>query len=518
MSPRQTDLPLPADVGTCPERFDGPSDLLVYLVASEAGHPIKAEKAAYKALEAVHRLDPLDWAFVNFDGAEKSGHTSFDQSEIDLGPYRAYSDPAITKGISESMIDKDMLCAALAFGITSEPRVRVRALDDWYFRAIQRDALEELNAEGGKIALIDSLLASLLPEGSSAGRDFAELMSLSRLEWTDEEWLKRQSGVAGIDPARSFSELAGLVPQYENILDHLAFYRTQARRFYEAALPRAGVCVDESLRAMRQAGARTAALMVALPWLRTTASRLEAAGVSFVSVRPAGVSPRAMLELPSLNPAEVIESNKRLEALFSGRHIPGRIEMLEAGQAERRRQRSEDWTSAGQALALKYDFKKADECYGRALELDPGNARAFWAAGASAVDAGDLRKALPLLERSTELDPLSAPAWEARGCALDGLGRPAEAGSALVRCVYLEPKNGRYWNRLGLHYHGLRSMPQACYAFRKGAEYKDPDASENYRTVFGSSGRTASCPPALRPFVIMLKNKRAGRQRNKRDK
>ena len=518
MSLRRTDLALPTDIGTCSDRFDGASDLLVYLVASEAGHPIKAEKAAYKALEFLHGLDPIDWVFVNFDGAEKSGHTSIDMAEIDLGPYRAYADMAITKGISTSMIDKDMLCAALAFGITSEPRARVRALDDLYLRAVQRDALEELNAEGGKIALIDSVLAALLAEGSASGRDFTDLMSFIRLDWTDEDWAKRRAGMEALDPARSFAELDGLVPEYGNILDHLAAYKMQAGRFYEAAVPRAGHLVDEALKSLALQKARNAALIVALPWIATAAAHLKAAQVSYILVKPSGVQARAMLELPSLNPAEVIESNKKLEALFSGGHVPGRIEMLEASQAARRTERSNDWAAAGQALSTRFDFKRADACFARAVELDPANAHALWAAGASAVDAGDNRRALPFLEESARIDPFSAKTWEALGCALDAVGRTPEARQALIRSIYLEPKNGRYWNRLGLHYHQRRMMPQACYAFKKGAALNDADARDNYQTVFGSSDRTASRPPALHPLVITLKTKAAIRKRNRKER
>jgi tetratricopeptide (TPR) repeat protein len=518
MSQRRTDLSLPADIGTCPDRFDGESDLLVYLVASEAGHPIKAEKAAYKALEFLHGLDPIDWVFVNFDAAEKSGHTSFDQAEIDLAPYRAFAEGGIIKGISEHLVDENMLCAALAFGMAAQPGARVRAFDDWYLRAAQRDALEELNAEGGKIALIDSVMASLLAEGSSSFRDFTELLSFIRLDWTDEDWLRRRAGIESLDPARSFAELEGLIPQYENILSHLAAYKTQACRFYEAAVPRVGYLVDEALRSLGQGPVRNVAFVIAVPWIATAASRLKAAHVSYVLVRPSGVQARAMLELPSLNPAEVIESNKKLEALFAGRHIPGRIEMLEASQAARRAERSNDWAAAGQALSTRFDFKRADECFARALELDPANAHALWAAGASAVDAGDNRRALTFLQKSAQIDPWSAKTWEALGCALDAVGRSKEAGPALIHSIYLEPKNGRYWNRLALHYHGQRMMPQACYAFKKGAACGDGDARDNFQTVFGSSGRTASCPPALRPLVIKLKNKLALRARNRRER
>lgn len=506
MTTANTALTLPAEIGVCQEQFDGDSTL-VYLIASEPGNPIKAEKAAYETLQHLHGVKPIDWIFVNFDASEKSGHLDFNQAEIDLGPYRDFADKAITKGIAEMMITQNILCAGLAFGIASEPRAQVQALDDWYYRATQRDALEELNAEAGKIALIDSVVSSLLPETSSTYQDFAELLSLIRLEWTDEEWLQHRSSVEGIDPASRFSELLEIIPEYASVLDHLSYYKKQACRFYEAALPRIEFLASESLRVTKQAGATTAAIVVALPWMATAASALKSKNVSFVSIKPAGVLSRVILELPSMNPADVVESNKKMDALFSGRPIPGRIQMLEAGQKERLRERSSDWAAAGQALGLKYEFKKATECFERALQLDPDNAHALWAAGANAVDARDYQKALGLVERSLRLDPSNAMAWEAKACALDELGKTREARKALIRSIYLQPKNGRFWNRLGLHYlsHGMR--PQACYSFKVGTECKDEMASQNYGTAFSYSDKSASCPLALRPPVLAVMHK-----------
>lgn len=496
-------LTLPEEIGVCQKQFDGEPSCLVYLIASEPGHPIKAEKSAYEALQHLHGIKPIDWVFVNFDASEKSGHLDFNQAEIDLGPYRAYTDKAITKGIAEMMINQNILCAGLAFGITSEPRARVQALDDWYCRATQRDALEELNAEAGKIALIDSVVSSLLSETSSTYQDFVELFSLIRLEWTDEEWSQHRSSVEGIDPADRFSELVEMIPEYASVLDHLCYYKKQACRFYEAAIPRISFLASESLRVTKQARATTAAIVVALPWMATAASVLKSENVSFVSIKPAGVLPRIILELPSLNPVDVLEGNKRMTALFSGRPIPGRIQMLQAEQKERLRERSNDWASAGQALSLKYEFKKANECFERALQLDPENAHALWAAGATAADARDYQKALELVERSLQVDPNNAMAWEAKGCALDELGKMRAARKALIRSIYLEPKNGRFWNRLGLHYHNHGMRPQACYSFRVGSECKDEMASQNLNMA--CSGRAKEVRPLpLHPAAVFL--------------
>lgn len=518
-------LDTPPEAGAVVERHEGDSSFVVYLVASQAGHPPAAEKAVHASLTSLHSRTPLERVFVSLDAAAKSG---FEEGEMELGPYRAFANRSVSGAISTTMIDADLMSGGMAFGITAEPAARVHVVDDWYGWALQREALSRLNEEAGRIVLIAQLVDFLLPDGAPGSDRVRGAVSCVGLEWDALEWRRNEQVVRGLDPSRALAPLRGEIPEFEAIADFVAVGLGWAMEFYEAGAARADTIVDRVLASLREDGSRRegepgrAAIVLTLPWLEHAAERLRAEGASFVALAAPGVSRASMLDTAGIAVGELSDTNRRLGELFSGKkRFTGRVEALDANARERARRRSSDWVTAGQALrqrvevherhvwlsrgirALEAEMKKIEECFQRALAADPTYPAAWVAFGGFRVDNGRAAESLEYFDEALRLDAKDLRAWEGRGEALNSVGRSREARRALLRCVYLEPGTGRYWNRLGLHYHGRGGYGAACYCFDRGRALGDDMARQNWEMVC-SGGRAAARPRSLHPVVQLL--------------
>lgn len=195
-----TQIEISREVGICVDRFTGTSSFNFFLIDAQPGHPARTERCVLSCLEQLHGMHSIDHVFIDFDGSGKSG--SFER-EIDVAPYRAFPNQSITKGITQSIVDQDLLSGGMAFAIICDPPARLEALDDMYCRTMQREFLNELNAEVGKIALASQVARALIRNDEDVDR----LLSLVRLEMTHAEWAEDRDRLATIDPVEVLSPL-----------------------------------------------------------------------------------------------------------------------------------------------------------------------------------------------------------------------------------------------------------------------------------------------------------------------
>ncbi len=87
-----------------------------------------------------------------------------------------------------------------------------------------------------------------------------------------------------------------------------------------------------------------------------------------------------------------------------------------------------------------WDWSGADECYQRALKLDPGSARVVSAAAGLARTLGRFDEAVRLMRRSVELNPVS-PGWHFNlGLYASYAGLLDESQAAFEKCLELNPQ------------------------------------------------------------------------------
>ena len=494
------EMQIPEAAGARSDRFVGTTPFSFFLVDSLAGHPAKAERRVLASLELLHALSPIDHVFIDFDASGKSG--SFER-EIDVAPYRAFPDRDVTRGVTQAIIDQDLLSGGMAFAIVCDPPAGLEAIDDMYARTIQREALNELDAEVGKIVLASQLARAMIPSGSEAGDRARRLLDLVRLNLTTGDWWESREMLAAIDPVEALGDLRAAMPEFDAVAAAFARYKETATRFYESAAARTQLIVGEAVRSMQGSGGTTGTIVLGLARMDLASSLLRAENVGFVRVTPEGVEPASILDEASVNVGAVSESLRRMGELFSGERVTERtrIEAMAAGEQESRKRRADDLMMAAIDVGGRGEATKADGLFERAIELSP-RLETFREAGAHAADHGEFEKAVGRLEAALRLAPRDARSWEIYGVALSGLGQRERARTAFTRGIYLEPRNGRLWSQLGFLLYRSGSREAGCYCFARGKALNDPPSSENFEMMCGPGGARAVAPLALRPFVI----------------
>ena len=86
-----------------------------------------------------------------------------------------------------------------------------------------------------------------------------------------------------------------------------------------------------------------------------------------------------------------------------------------------------------------WDWEAADASYRRALDLEPGNARALRYAGLQAFTLGRWNEAIDLDNKAIERDPLRPNSYSSLGFALLAVNRDTEAEAAFRKALELDP-------------------------------------------------------------------------------
>jgi TolB-like protein/Flp pilus assembly protein TadD len=152
------------------------------------------------------------------------------------------------------------------------------------------------------------------------------------------------------------------------------------------------------------------------------------------------------------------------------------------------------------ALANVYaallDFEPADQEFGRALALNPGNARMMGERGEFAVLMGRRDLGLTLLRRATALDPLNVSAHSSLGVSLLLLGRYTEAIRAFRDAQTLVPERARLTGLIGIAYYELGDLQAARASCESGTE-DDRNVLVCLAVTYQKLGRGANAGAAL---------------------
>ena len=507
--------PLPIELGRVLRSREGAARFRCDLIAASPGHSRESERVIFDVLQSRHATQPYDWVFMSYDASQKNGEFAIEEKELDIQPYRNFPDPQITADIAEYFVRDGLVASSWAFGLVAQPACHLLPLDDWYGWASSRDALRQLDAAAGRLAVAAALLERTrraVQDAESSADPVRQLLDLVRLRWTGSEWLVNRDNVMALDVAGALT--ARRAPGAAAMARLLSELRQLAASFYDASLLRTEALVAGAIERMRWTGARRAAILIAIPWVQQVEAALATADVGFDVILPAKTANGAMLDEVRLLLGASDEQGRRLGELFSGERIRTRIEALLEDRPDLGKARAQDWAGAAQGLATRYeihhdanDLKRAEECVSRTLALDETNDHAWWVKGELLTLQQKHKEALVTLDRALALAPRKAQYWRAKGTALDHLGRTRAARSHLVRSIYLSPREGSLWTFLGLHYdrHGRRAA--TCYCFGKGKEYRSEPARDNYKMLGCPEPRLWNCPLVLLPIVIRAMNR-----------
>jgi tetratricopeptide (TPR) repeat protein len=137
------------------------------------------------------------------------------------------------------------------------------------------------------------------------------------------------------------------------------------------------------------------------------------------------------------------------------------------------------WLDRAELLSGQGDLAGAMSSYGRAVALDPKNARALNGQGHLLALAGDHEHAVKVFQQATKADPKMAMAWYNLGTSLHALKRSKRARAALLKAVEVNPEFTQALNTLGVLAR-LDSDDQAALAFFRRAIAVDPGYAKGW--------------------------------------
>ena len=123
---------------------------------------------------------------------------------------------------------------------------------------------------------------------------------------------------------------------------------------------------------------------------------------------------------------------------------------------------------------------KAAADYGKATELDPANADAYYEQGDAYVEMGEYDQAITDYSKAIELDPGHALAYFNRAYAYGDIGEYDKAITDYSKAIELDPSDAQaYYNR-GLDYQNKGEVPKAVSDLEKCIELStDPELTKD---------------------------------------
>lgn len=113
------------------------------------------------------------------------------------------------------------------------------------------------------------------------------------------------------------------------------------------------------------------------------------------------------------------------------------------GQQEQREQKQQAafWLDYSHQLAASIRYDEALAAVERSLELDAGNAEAWYLKGTCLGMLAQYEQALTAFEQALAVKAVYAPAWDGKAWVLGIQGRKAEALAAVNRALALDPEH-----------------------------------------------------------------------------
>lgn len=127
----------------------------------------------------------------------------------------------------------------------------------------------------------------------------------------------------------------------------------------------------------------------------------------------------------------------------------------------------EDLLNRGADHSDSGDYKKALECYNKALEIDPDCAFALINMGTVFTKLEDYERALEAYEKATKTNPGSVELWNNKGNAFRMLNRYNEALEAYKRAVQIDPYIAETWVNMGVLFENLGDYEMALKSYNQ---------------------------------------------------
>lgn len=128
---------------------------------------------------------------------------------------------------------------------------------------------------------------------------------------------------------------------------------------------------------------------------------------------------------------------------------------------------SESLGLLAEAAWLKGDHRGAEQCLGRALELDPNDAGFCHLMGVVLAETGRRDDAIRYYRKALELDPHRPKARVDYAIALSEMGQPDKARTELMQVLDTHPENADAWYNLGVLDETIGDVAQALERYER---------------------------------------------------
>ena len=128
-------------------------------------------------------------------------------------------------------------------------------------------------------------------------------------------------------------------------------------------------------------------------------------------------------------------------------------------------QKANDWFRQGNSFYEAKHFEEALRCYDQAVNLDPGNTRAWDNRGLCLANLNRHAEAIPSYDKALQIDPQNVAGWCNRGISLSALNRNVEALQSFDKALNLNTQHSIIWQKKGdsLRNLGRRGEAITCY-------------------------------------------------------
>ena len=134
------------------------------------------------------------------------------------------------------------------------------------------------------------------------------------------------------------------------------------------------------------------------------------------------------------------------------------------------KQKADYYNDLGYAYFLKGDYKKAIDCYNRAIKIDPNLSVAYYNKALAYRKMGNIKEAIKNYSKAIALNPDDPDYYYNLGIAYRLNNEPQKAIHSYKKAIQLDPYNENYWNNLGNAYYDIGDYKKAVECYKKAVE------------------------------------------------
>ena len=134
----------------------------------------------------------------------------------------------------------------------------------------------------------------------------------------------------------------------------------------------------------------------------------------------------------------------------------------------------------GIAYGDKEKYDKEIECYQKAVEINPEDAKAYYNMGIAYSDKGNYDKAIECYQNAIEIDPLYARAYYNMGRTYFDKGNYDKEIECYQKAVEINPDFAMAYNNMGIAYGDKENYDKEIECYQKAVEINPEDAKAYY--------------------------------------